>query len=39
MAVRVDPAKVGKLKVGEPVRLSFPGDKLNVFDAQTGRRM
>ena len=39
MAVRVDPAKVGKLKVGEPVRLSFPGEKLNVFDAQTGRRM
>jgi multiple sugar transport system ATP-binding protein len=39
IAARIDPARVGSMKVGEPVAMSFPRDKLNVFDAQTGRRM
>ena len=39
LAVRTDPSKVNGLPVGQPVKMSFPRDKLNVFDARTGRRM
>ena len=39
LAVRTDPAKVNGLEVGKPVRMSFPRDKMNVFDARSGRRM
>jgi multiple sugar transport system ATP-binding protein len=39
LAVRTDPSKVRGLTVGMPVRMSFPRDKLNVFDARTERRM
>jgi multiple sugar transport system ATP-binding protein len=39
LAARVDPGLVGKLTLGEPLTLSFPREKLNVFDARTGLRM
>jgi multiple sugar transport system ATP-binding protein len=39
LAVRTDPSKVRDLHIGAPVKMSFPADKLNVFDARTGRRM
>jgi multiple sugar transport system ATP-binding protein len=39
MAARIDPSHVGKLKLGQAVTMSFPRDKLNVFDARTGLRM
>jgi multiple sugar transport system ATP-binding protein len=39
MAARIEPALVGRLTIGQPVAMSFPRDKLNVFDARTGRRM
>ncbi len=39
MAVRVSPEKIGKLRQGAPVSIGFPRDKINVFDAQSGRRM
>jgi multiple sugar transport system ATP-binding protein len=39
MAARIEPAMVGRLKIGEPVAMSFPRDKFNVFDARSGRRM
>jgi multiple sugar transport system ATP-binding protein len=39
MAVRVDPARVNGMATGMPIAASFPEDKLNVFDARTGRRM
>jgi multiple sugar transport system ATP-binding protein len=39
LAVRTDPAKVNGLIVGNTVKMSFPRDRLNVFDARTGRRM
>jgi multiple sugar transport system ATP-binding protein len=39
LAVRVDPSKVNGLTVGKLVKMSFPRDKLNVFDARTGHRM
>ena len=39
LAVRVDPSKVNGLTVGKSVKMSFPRDKLNVFDARTGHRM
>jgi multiple sugar transport system ATP-binding protein len=39
VAVRIDPAQMRALRIGEPVCASFPRDKLNVFDAATGRRL
>jgi multiple sugar transport system ATP-binding protein len=39
VAVRIDPSRLRELTVGQPVRASFPRDKLNVFDAGTGRRL
>ena len=39
MAARIEPALVGRLQIGQPVTMGFPSDKLNVFDARTGRRM
>ena len=38
-AARIDPAIVSKLTLGAPLTLSFPREKLNVFDARTGLRM
>ena len=39
MAVRVDPGEVNGMAAGRSLSVSFPQDKLNVFDARTGRRM
>jgi multiple sugar transport system ATP-binding protein len=39
LAVRMDPERSGALRQGEAVRVAFPRSKLNVFDAQTGRRL
>ena len=39
LAARIDPALVSKLTLGAPLTLSFPREKLNVFDARTGLRM
>ena len=39
LAARIDPALVNKLTLGAPLTLSFPREKLNVFDARTGLRM
>jgi len=39
VAVRIDPARARELKAGDRLRASFPLDRINVFDAQTGRRL
>ena len=39
MAARIEPSLVSKLTLGAPLKLSFPREKLNVFDARTGLRM
>ena len=39
LAARIEPALVSKLSLGAPLALSFPREKLNVFDARTGLRM
>jgi multiple sugar transport system ATP-binding protein len=39
VAVRADPGLINGFQVGKPVRTNFPTEKLNVFDARTGRRM
>jgi multiple sugar transport system ATP-binding protein len=39
VAVRIEPGHLAGLRIGAPVRASFPRDKLNVFDAGTGRRL
>jgi multiple sugar transport system ATP-binding protein len=39
LAVRVDPTRVAEMSEGKPVTMSFPRNKLNVFDARTGHRM
>ena len=39
VAVRIDPARARALKPGDRLRSSFPLDRINVFDAQTGRRL
>ena len=39
LAVRIDPARINGMEVGKPVKMSFSRDKLNVFDARSGRRM
>ena len=39
ISVRIDPAMIKAVGTGNPVKVSFPRDKLNVFDARSGRRM
>jgi multiple sugar transport system ATP-binding protein len=39
LAVRMDPERFGALRQGSTVRVGFPGTRLNVFDAATGRRL
>ena len=39
MAVRIDPERIGALRQGDRVKVSFPAGKLHVFDARTGRRL
>jgi multiple sugar transport system ATP-binding protein len=39
ISVRIDPAMIKAVGTGKPVKVSFPRDKLNVFDARSGRRM
>jgi len=39
LAARIDPGLVSQLTLGAPLALSFPREKLNVFDARTGLRM
>ena len=39
VAVRIDPASARTLKAGDRLRASFPLDRINVFDVQTGRRL
>jgi multiple sugar transport system ATP-binding protein len=39
LAVRMDPERSGALKQGNTIRVAFPGSRLNVFDAATGRRL
>jgi len=39
LAVRTDPSKVRGLTAGTSMKMSFPRDKLNIFDARTERRM
>ena len=39
LAARIDPGLVNKLTLGAPLTLSFPREKLNVFDARTGLRL
>jgi multiple sugar transport system ATP-binding protein len=39
LAVRMDPEHSGGLRQGNSVRVAFPGTRLNVFDAETGRRL
>jgi multiple sugar transport system ATP-binding protein len=39
MAVRVNPQLINAMRQGDAVKVTFPGEKVNVFDARTGRRM
>jgi multiple sugar transport system ATP-binding protein len=39
LSVRVDPSAAKAVTPGKPVRVGFPADRLNVFDARHGRRM
>lgn len=39
MAVRVDPEGVNEMSASKALKVSFIKDKLNVFDARSGRRM
>ena len=39
VALRIDPVRAAALKQGTPVSVPFPRGKVNVFDAETGRRM
>ena len=39
LAVSLSPERVGRLKAGEAFEVSFPHDKLHVFDASSGRRL
>jgi multiple sugar transport system ATP-binding protein len=39
ISVRIDPAMMKTMGTGTPVQVAFPADKLNVFDARSGRRM
>ncbi len=39
VAMRIDPARARTLKAGDRLQASFPLDRINVFDAQTGRRL
>jgi multiple sugar transport system ATP-binding protein len=39
LAVRINPETISKLSQGDVVQVAFPRGKVNVFDAQSGRRM
>ncbi|CAN5140519.1 ABC transporter ATP-binding protein [soil metagenome] len=39
IAVRAESARINTLQEGKNVRAHFPKDKINVFDARSGRRM
>ena len=39
VAARVDPERIGSLKQGDTVSVSFPQGKLHLFDAGTGARL
>jgi multiple sugar transport system ATP-binding protein len=39
LAVRLEPGELAGIAAGSPMSASYPGDKLNIFDAATGRRM
>ena len=39
IAARIDPERIGGLKQGDTVNVSFPQGKVHLFDAQSGRRM
>jgi len=39
VAMRIDPARARTLKAGDRLKARFPLDHINVFDAQTGRRL
>jgi len=39
LAVRMEPERIGGLRQGHPIRVAFPGARLNVFDAASGRRL
>ncbi|MBS1180814.1 MAG: transporter ATP-binding protein [Proteobacteria bacterium] len=39
LTVRAAPADAGHLRTGDPVSVQFPKDRLNLFDAGSGRRI
>jgi multiple sugar transport system ATP-binding protein len=39
IAVRIDPSRIAGLRAGGSLKMSFPKEHLNIFDAGTGRRM
>ena len=39
IAMRIDPAQVKKFQVGAIVPVNLPIEKINIFDAHTGRRL
>jgi multiple sugar transport system ATP-binding protein len=39
VAVRVDPAELGRIRLGEVMRLRVPPERISVFDASSGRRL
>jgi multiple sugar transport system ATP-binding protein len=39
LAVRADPQRIAEMQQGRALKVSFPGEKFNVFDAQSGLRM
>ena len=39
LALRVDPDKTGRFRIGEPAEIGFRRNKANLFDARTGRRI
>ncbi|MGY5777652.1 ABC transporter ATP-binding protein [Rhizobium sp. LEGMi135b] len=39
IAVRIEPDRAARLKAGELVTVTYPRTKLNLFDAQSGRRL
>jgi len=39
ISVRIEPARMKSVAPGDRLTMHFPADRLNVFDAQSGRRM
>jgi multiple sugar transport system ATP-binding protein len=39
ISVRIDPTKMKSVAPGDKLTMHFPADRLNVFDARSGRRM